>query len=77
MPYPNSPAWPGKRMAALMLLVVWPLLPLPLSPSAAQSAIPLRANGQIAFTSDRDGNREIYVMNVDETNQVRITKFLL
>src|SRR5436309_6183067 len=33
----------------------------------------LRANGNIAFTSDRDGNREIYVMNADGTNQVRLT----
>jgi hypothetical protein len=33
----------------------------------------LRANGKIAFTSDRDGNREIYLMNSDGTNQVRIT----
>lgn len=30
-------------------------------------------NGKIAFTSDRDGNREIYVMNPDGTNQTRIT----
>ncbi|MDQ3648932.1 MAG: hypothetical protein M3458_01380 [Acidobacteriota bacterium] len=30
-------------------------------------------NGKIAFTSDRDGNREIYVMNNDGTNQVRLT----
>ena len=33
----------------------------------------LRANGKIAFTSDRDGNREIYVMNADGTNQSRLT----
>jgi Tol biopolymer transport system component len=33
----------------------------------------LRANGKIAFTSDRDGNLEIYVMNPDGSNQVRIT----
>ena len=33
----------------------------------------LRGNGKIAFTSDRDGNREIYVMNSDGTNQVRLT----
>ena len=32
-----------------------------------------RVNGKIAFTSDRDGNLEIYVMNPDGTNQVRIT----
>ena len=30
----------------------------------AATALPtLHANGKIAFTSDRDGNREIYVMN--------------
>ena len=34
---------------------------------------PLRANGKIAFTSDRDGNREIYVMKPDGTGQVRLT----
>ena len=33
----------------------------------------LKANGKIAFTSDRDGNREIYVMNNDGTGQVRMT----
>lgn len=34
---------------------------------------PLRANGKIAFTSDRDGNREIYVMNPDGTGLTRLT----
>src|SRR5436190_10123706 len=33
----------------------------------------LHRNGKIAFTSDRDGNREIYVMNADGTNQTRLT----
>lgn len=33
----------------------------------------LHTNGKIAFTSDRDGNREIYVMNADGINQVRLT----
>ena len=28
---------------------------------------------QIAFTSDRDGNGEIYVMNADGSNQTRLT----
>jgi TolB protein len=30
-------------------------------------------NGKIAFTSDRDGNQEIYVMNGDGTGQTRLT----
>ena len=30
-------------------------------------------NTKIAFTSDRDGNREIYVMNADGSNQTRLT----
>ncbi len=34
---------------------------------------PFRVNGKIAFTSDRDGNMEIYVMNNDGTHQVRLT----
>ena len=33
----------------------------------------LRANGKIAFTSDRDGNKEIYLMDADGTNQKRLT----
>ncbi len=30
-------------------------------------------NGKIAFTSDRDGNYEIYVLNADGSEQTRIT----
>jgi len=40
------------------------------TPSTAQT---LHRNGKIAFTSDRDGNREIYTMNVDGTRHVRLT----
>jgi dipeptidyl aminopeptidase/acylaminoacyl peptidase len=38
--------------------------------SAAQSAL---ANGKIAFTSDRDGNQEIYSMNDDGSDPRRLT----
>jgi hypothetical protein len=33
----------------------------------------LKANGKIAFVSDRDGNKEIYVMDADGSNQTRLT----
>ncbi len=39
----------------------------------AFSQTPLRSNGKIAFTSDRDGNREIYVMGSNGNDQVRLT----
>jgi len=54
---------------ALMLLA---LLFCGALPALAQTP-PLRANGKIAFTSFRDGNPEIYVMNSDSTNQLRLT----
>ena len=43
-------------------------------PARSNTKLPaLSMNGKIAFTSDRDGNREIYLMNSDGTNQVRLT----
>jgi uncharacterized repeat protein (TIGR01451 family) len=33
----------------------------------------VQATGKIVFSSNRDGNKEIYVMNADGTNQTRIT----
>jgi hypothetical protein len=33
----------------------------------------ITTNGKIAFTSNRDGNLEIYVMNSDGKQQVRLT----
>ena len=32
-----------------------------------------KRHGKIAFTSNRDGNEEIYLMNDDGTNQVNLT----
>ena len=37
------------------------------------SVVQVRGNGKIAFTSTRDGNYEIYVMNADGTEQTRLT----
>lgn len=41
---------------------------------AWQPAPRLRGEGVIAFTSTRDGNPEIYVMNADGTAQTRVTR---
>jgi len=43
---------------------------LGLSLSACTSATP---TGKIAFSSNRDGNAEIYVMNADGTDLMRMT----
>src|SRR5207302_2193555 len=43
-------------------------------PTRRSSDLPaLKANGKIAFVSDRDGNFEIYVMDADGSNQTRLT----
>ena len=31
-------------------------------------------NGKIAYISDRDGNHEIYIMNIDGSDQINLTK---
>src|SRR5438045_1253053 len=58
----NMSGWP---LAFCIVLVLC-------SAAAATSPVP-RPRGKIAFTSKRDGNREIYTMNVDGTRQTRIT----
>ena len=44
-----------------------------ISAGAAASVPALAMNGKIAFTSWRDGNAQIYVMNPDGSNQTRLT----
>ena len=45
------------------------------APSSADFFPNWSADGsQVGFTSDRDGNAEIYVMNADGSNQTRLTK---
>ena len=50
----------------LNLSSFWEVLSFTLQPFAVQPA------ARIAFTSDRDGNFEIYVMNADGTGQTRL-----
>lgn len=52
------------------------LLVLILAFGSANRVFPQLANTKIAFYSNRDGNNEIYVMNVDGTNQTRLTNNL-
>ncbi len=59
------------RVTAILLLSLAQILVSVSEVHAQQST--LRTNGKIAFTSDRDGNREIYVMDPDGSNQVRLT----
>jgi Tol biopolymer transport system component len=71
---------PVLAVAALMTVTI---LELGLAPAQAQVVTPswtaatalptLHANGKIAFTSDRDGSQEIYLMNPDGTNQTTLT----
>ena len=51
--------------------------PTPVPPTATTAALPPLSGsggGRIAFSSRRDGNYEIYVMNADGTDQRRLTK---
>jgi Tol biopolymer transport system component len=43
------------------------------TPTPTPTPIPAPTGGKIAFTSSRDGNDEIYVMNADGSSQTRIT----
>jgi len=43
------------------------------APAPAPAPLPALGEGQIAFSSDRDGTSEIYVMNADGSNQIRLT----
>jgi TolB protein len=56
--------------SSVMLALMTGLWLIPVSPSFA--AFP-GANGMIAFTSDRDGDFEIYVMNPDGSAQTNLT----
>ena len=54
-----------KHMAALLFVATL---------VAACGGQPTAQHDRIAFSSERDGNLEIYVMNADGTGQTRLTK---
>src|SRR5260221_1317060 len=45
----------------------------PVAPSEVAGPATTSAQGKIAFTSNRDGNNEVYVMNADGTGVTRLT----
>jgi Tol biopolymer transport system component len=55
----------------ILLLTAAMLAALSLAPMA-QATVP-GTNGKIAFTTDRDGNNEIYTINADGSNPTRLT----
>jgi len=71
----------GKRPSILLFCLVLTAQPLvgslaPVVASSGPHQPPLSAasaTGQIAFVSDRDGNDEIYVMDVDGSHQTNLT----
>jgi Tol biopolymer transport system component len=64
----KSRRWTVAGLVTVAVLVI--ALATTLRPSLA--AFP-GANGKIIFTSDRDGNDEIYVMNTDGSGQTNLT----
>ena len=61
-----------RTLLGLLVAVVAALLAASASPPPGKAAFP-GANGKIAFTSNRDGNYEIYVMNADGSGQTNLT----
>lgn len=50
------------------------MLPIELFGTLELEPVAVSGRGKIAFVSDRDGNKEIYVMNADGANQVNLTE---
>src|SRR5919106_771222 len=63
-----------RRIALLAAAVFAVLVALLIAPGDRARAVVPGANGQIAFTTDRDGNNEIYVMKPNGSGQARVTK---
>ena len=63
-------------MALAVILAIVVVVAVSAGTKPAEAAFPGN-NGKIAFTSDRDGNPEIYTMNPDGSNQLNLTNKLV
>jgi Tol biopolymer transport system component len=63
----------GFLFAVSAILLLPSLLVIPINQSAWAGTFP-GPNGQIAFSSNRDGNYEIYAMNSDGSDETRLTE---
>src|SRR5438094_10080697 len=61
-----------QALILLPVLIISLLSIVPIFPNAHAGTFP-GVNGKIAFASGKDGDYEIYVMNADGTNQIRLT----
>ena len=61
------------RLFTALLAVTLALVAIALSSARTDAVVP-GANGKIVFTSTRDANSEIYVMNPDGSGQKNLTK---
>src|SRR5947209_5406518 len=66
-------AVPSFGCAILLSLMFFPFTPAAKT-NKSQQRVTAGATGKIAFASDRDGNLEIYIMDVDGGGQTRLTE---
>jgi hypothetical protein len=64
---------PRSRIALLAGAALAAFLVVAIGAGDWAGAVVPGANGKIGFTSDRDGNNEIYAMNAKGTDQTRLT----
>ncbi len=70
-PLPVTPL--GNGQYAIVAPTPAPLTPTPTATPASALLRNMLANERVVFVSDRDGNREIYVMNGDGSQPIRLT----
>src|SRR3954452_13939377 len=63
-----------RRIAMLVGAGLLAVLAITIGTAGRAGAVVLGTNGKIAFTTDRDGDYEIFAMKADGTGQSRLTK---